>query len=83
MTNFARALVPLAALALLGGTACACAGDSGDNATTEKSEKIIVPKSSEAKPGETGKKAHTNYLIGNGGKPVTPPKPAPDQPSRD
>jgi hypothetical protein len=38
-------------------------------------EKIIVPESSKAKPGDRGKRAHTNYLIGNGGKPVTPPKP--------
>ena len=82
MINFMRVLVPFAALALLSGTACACAQDAGDKASAEKSEKIIVPKSSEAKPGDTGKKAHTNYLIGNGGKPVTPPKPASDQPSR-
>jgi hypothetical protein len=70
-----RALLILAALTVLAGTTCVRSEDTGPQKPTAESKKIIVPESSQPRPGDKGKKAHTNYLIGNGGKPITPPTP--------
>jgi hypothetical protein len=71
----AHALLALPLLALLAGTTCVRSEDTGPQKPTAESKKIIVPESSQPRPGDKGKKAHTNYLIGNGGKPITPPTP--------
>lgn len=71
--KFPVALAGLIGLAVVLNATCVKSEDSSEQQAGDK--KIIVPESSKTKPGDRGKNAHTNYLIGNGGKPVTPPKP--------
>jgi hypothetical protein len=48
---------------------------SASEKNTIDGKKIIVPESSRAKPGDTGKRPHTNYEIRDTGGPITPPTP--------
>jgi hypothetical protein len=68
-------ILPLCLLAFLASTACIRSEDARPQKPTAESKKIIIPESSQPRAGDKGKKAHTNYLIGNGGKPITPPTP--------
>jgi hypothetical protein len=66
-------------------TAAACSANERAPAATQKSsasektttdgKKIIVPESSRVKPGDTGKRAHTNYEILGTDRANTPPAP--------
>ena len=73
-TGIGSAIV--AAATLFAALFCSCLPAETSAATDAQSQRIIIPESSRAKPGDKGKRAHTNYEIRDTHGPITPPKPS-------